>query len=76
MAAVNAGTTNLTAGTYELDVSTTYTLLNTTSGACTTTIDGGDASEIPQNAIFDIGPGVAKIVIGSSDTAVLVGRNR
>ena len=74
MAEVNVGSTNLTAGTWELDESRAYTLLASTDPAVVT-IDGGDSVSLKLDTPIVIGPGVEKIVVGTDDTADLIPRN-
>ena len=74
MAAVNIGSTNLVAGTYELDESRAYTLI-ATSAPSVITIDGGDSVSLTDREQVVIGPGVEKVVVGTGDTADLIPRN-
>tara|TARA_R110000824_G_scaffold66546_3_gene172607 strand:- start:199 stop:435 length:237 start_codon:yes stop_codon:yes gene_type:complete len=74
MAAVNIGSTNLTAGTWELDESRAYTLIASTDPAIVT-IDGGDPVSLTLDIPIVIGPGVEKVVVGALDTADLIPRN-
>ena len=74
MAEVNVGSTNLTAGTWELDESRAYTLI-ATSAPSVVTIDGGDSVSLTDREQVVIGPGVEKIVVGTDDTADLIPRN-
>jgi len=74
MAAVNVGSTNLVAGTYELDESRAYTLI-ATSAPSVITIDGGDSVSLTDREQVVIGPGVEKVVVGTGDTADLIPRN-
>jgi hypothetical protein len=74
MAAVNIGSTNLVAGTYELDESRAYTLI-ATSAPSVITIDGGDSVSLIAREQIVIGPGVEKVVVGTGDTADLIPRN-
>lgn len=74
MAAVNIGSTNLTAGTWELDESRAYTLI-ATSAPSVITIDGGNSVSLIEREQVVIGPGVEKVVVGTDDTADLIPRN-
>ena len=74
MAAVNIGSTNLVAGTYELDESRAYTLI-ATSAPSVITIDGGNSVSLIEREQVVIGPGVEKVVVGTDDTADLIPRN-
>ena len=74
MAEVNVGSTNLTAGTWELDESRAYTLI-ATSAPSVVTIDGGDSVSLTDREQVVIGPGVEKVVVGTGDTAALIPRN-
>ena len=74
MAEVNVGSTNLTAGTWELDESRAYTLI-ATSAPSVVTIDGGDSVSLTDREQVVIGPGVEKVVVGTGDTADLIPRN-
>ena len=74
MAEVNIGSTNLTAGDWELDESRAYTLI-ATSAPAVVTIDGGDSVSLIAREQIVIGPGVEKVVVGTGDTADLIPRN-
>ena len=74
MAAVNIGSTNLTAGTWELDESRAFPLI-ATSAPSVFSIDGGNSVSLIEREQVVIGPGVEKVVVGTDDTADLIPRN-